>query len=150
MNRRPLMRPTSTRRSSWLAWTASSARSGRVRSSPRSRAKWLSVPVGTTTRGKSHSTATPATAATDPSPPATASDSAPPSSTAAKAASLVLPPLQHVHHDPALASSSGQTLPEGRRAAGCWVDDQVGGGAQDAAPFRFSYSTVGSLGAFEE
>src|ERR687894_606456 len=91
MKGRPFILPTSTRRSWWPASNASRARSGRKRSSPRSRAKWLSVPVGTTARGKLRSTATPATAATDPSPPATASDSAP-SSAASTAACLASSP----------------------------------------------------------
>src|ERR687894_1806880 len=87
MNNRPLTRPTSTSCSRRSGSSASRAPSGCARSNPRSRAKWLSVPMGTITRGNSRSTATPATAAADPSPPATASDSAPPS-TAARAASL--------------------------------------------------------------
>ena len=45
-------------------------------SSPRSRAKWLRVPYGMTTKGRSRSTATEATLATVPSPPAAPSTSA--------------------------------------------------------------------------
>src|SRR5918997_3356104 len=91
MKWRPLITPTSTRRSSRPGVNALRARSGRTRSNPRSRAKWLSVPVGTTTRGNSCSTATPATAVTEPSPPATPSVPAP-SSAASRAASFASSP----------------------------------------------------------
>src|SRR3954466_6263593 len=56
--------------------TAAAASSGV--STPTSRAKWLSVPAGTTASGSSCSSATAAAAATLPSPPAPPSPRAPP------------------------------------------------------------------------
>jgi hypothetical protein len=54
---------------------------------PTSRAKWLSVPVGTTTSGRFRRPATVAAAATDPSPPATPIARAHPSHSATAASS---------------------------------------------------------------
>src|SRR5215217_720861 len=126
MKERPLIRPTSTRRSLWLDAKASRAARGRARSNPRSRAKWLSVPVGTTTRGKSRSTTTPATAATVPSPPATASDPEP-SSAASRAAcpasspgSSTRTPIERSRAAPVRLSARAAALP----AAGLIIRQQ--------------------------
>lgn len=68
--------PRSTRAGS-PSHDALKARTGSRMSRPRSRAKWLRVPAGTTTNGRSASAATAATAATVPSPPATPRTCAP-------------------------------------------------------------------------
>ena len=69
--RRPFTSPTSIR-PSMPSLRASSAAIGSAGSSPRSRAKWLRVPAGTQTNGRSCASAAAATVASDPSPPATA------------------------------------------------------------------------------
>ena len=74
--RRPHTSPTSIR-PSMPSLRASRAAIGSAGSSPRSRAKWLRVPAGTQTNGRSCASAAAATVASDPSPPATASASAP-------------------------------------------------------------------------
>src|SRR6266516_4617965 len=69
---RPFARPTSTL-CSFVLSKAASAANGSSRSRPRSLAKWLRVPNGTTTKGRSRSIAIWATGAREPSPPATPS-----------------------------------------------------------------------------
>ena len=69
-NGRPFTSPRSTRRST-ASPKASSAPMTSSRSRPRSSAKWLKVPAGTTTKGMSRAEATLATAASEPSPAAT-------------------------------------------------------------------------------
>src|SRR5919109_3167264 len=108
------MRPTSIRRST-ASSKAASAASGSSTSRPASRAKWLRVPQGTQTKGRSRSIATAATTPSEPSPPATPRASASASRASSARSSPCRRTCTRTPSFPAASQSSsspGRPLPE--------------------------------------